>query len=350
MVTKTRVECGNSWRIEPIAFKECIDILQAKGLVIAEVVHNDNTTVDKILQHAGILSQKDLWHKAKNVMRMFKTTLQERRKTAGSGDRLETARNAEDLALFSNEVLKSYARSLNLPLSEHESEAEQEGDGQSDAENVQPNTPAPARTRRSVPFMYPELQEHDIAYKLKSWIYPCARRCAERGDEDPTVMVQEIHTAADHWAGVHSACARLDPTRQCCQEDFEVANHRRYQQDSPTHNAVKKFLQKYISVNRMRHYTRARENHANETFHSVINKFASKRIHWDQSYYARLAQAAMDWNENITRQVIKTTERRRNDTAVRRRAATTRVLAPRTGSWKKNISSVVFESTWLCKT
>jgi hypothetical protein len=39
-----------------------------------------------------------------------------------------------------------------------------------------------------------------------------------------------------------------------------------------------------------------------ETFHSVINKYAPKRIHFAKSHKSRIAAAALDWTEGMDRE------------------------------------------------
>ncbi|KAL2611211.1 hypothetical protein R1flu_022903 [Riccia fluitans] len=93
-----------------------------------------------------------------------------------------------------------------------------------------------------------------------------------------------------------------------------------------THKAVKDFLKKYLTENKMKFYLRIRENFISEMFHSVINKC----IHFDASHTARLACAALDWNENICREVQAVYNRVSNDIAVRLSARNNRDLVART--------------------
>ncbi|KAL2653073.1 hypothetical protein R1flu_021201 [Riccia fluitans] len=109
-----------------------------------------------------------------------------------------------------------------------------------------------------------------------------------------------------------------------------------------THKAVKDFLKKYITELKMKFYIKARENYISETFHSVINKYATKRFHFDRNYTARLACTALDWNENILREVRAMYNRGGSDTAVRRRARTDKKLVPRTSAWKSQLARKVF--------
>lgn len=57
MVTRTKVECGNSWKIEDVVI-EGLSKLLFVGLKIKEAVHDDKNLVDTILAKLGIESQK----------------------------------------------------------------------------------------------------------------------------------------------------------------------------------------------------------------------------------------------------------------------------------------------------
>lgn len=41
--------------------------LKATGITVTEAIHNDKNVVDNILDEMGIVSQKDIWHKAKKA-------------------------------------------------------------------------------------------------------------------------------------------------------------------------------------------------------------------------------------------------------------------------------------------
>ncbi|KAL2609996.1 hypothetical protein R1flu_028569 [Riccia fluitans] len=294
MVTLTRSETGSSWKIETQALELALKILQDKGLTIGEVIHDDNAQVDAILKAHNIVSQKDLWHKFEGVL---------------PGARSATVR------------IQVATRAT--------------GVGSSQITSASPDI------QRQRPLKYPELAAH-IAYKLKSWIYTCAKNAAMRGDATPGLLTMDIHNAADHWAGDHTTCSHLPSMRKYVVEKWTGGKEAKYPKGGETHKAVKEFLKKYITETKMKCYIRARENFISEMFHSVINKFATKRIHFDASHTARLACAAMDWNKNIRRDVRATYQRASNDTAVRRRVKTNRVLVERTSHWKKALAATVF--------
>ncbi|KAL2613335.1 hypothetical protein R1flu_025027 [Riccia fluitans] len=113
MVTLIRKETGSSWRIETQALQQALSTLLEKGLNIVEVIHDDNTQVDAILSQHNILSQKDLWHKCKNVMGKFKEVLQEKRRTPQDST-VEAATTIAQVAVFSIAQLKDYCRENTL--------------------------------------------------------------------------------------------------------------------------------------------------------------------------------------------------------------------------------------------
>ena len=58
---------------------------------------------------------------------------------------------------------------------------------------------------------------------------------------------------------------------------------------------------------------RARESYLVEALHTVIIKYASKRIFWPKSFCHRVALAVIDWNCNQGRVTVRETERRNFD-------------------------------------
>ncbi|KAL2641250.1 hypothetical protein R1flu_008837 [Riccia fluitans] len=218
-----------------------------KGLRIEEVVHNDNASIDAILTQHGILSLKDLWHKCKNIMSKFKEVLQEKRRTP-SDCSMEAATTIAQVVVFSIQQLKDFCK-----------------------ENGQP--------------------AHDIAYKLKSWIYMCAKNAVVRRDTTPKMLTVDVQNAADHWASNHDTCWTLLGLRKCVLENWPQGRDCKYPEGGETH---KHFLKKYLTESKMKFHLRARENFISETFHSVINKYATKCIHFDASHTARLACATLD--------------------------------------------------------
>jgi hypothetical protein len=106
-----------------------------------------------------------------------------------------------------------------------------------------------------------------------------------------------------------------------------------------THAAVEAWLKSKITPSKMKHCTRARENFLSETFHSLIDKYASKRIHYSKSHKARVAAARLDWSENRDRQAIEQKVRLAAGTTIRKRSANKNILSPKTYCWKSAVWS-----------
>ncbi|KAL2632038.1 hypothetical protein R1flu_016724 [Riccia fluitans] len=270
-------------------------------------------------------------------MGKFKELLQEMRRTPKEST-VEAATTIAQVAVFSVVQLKEYCREHDLPQSRSKLQLVQ----RVSVHLKLPEAGASTEIQRQRPLKYPKLAVHDIAYKLKSWIYTCAKNASLRGDTTPELLTMDIHNAADHWAGDHTTCSYVHGMKKCVVENWTGGKEAKYPEGGKTHKAVKEFLKKYITETKMKCYIRARENFISEIFHSVINKFSTKRIHFDASHTARLACAAMDWNENIRRDVRATYQHASNDTAVRRRAKTNRVMVERTSHWKKALAATVF--------
>ncbi|KAL2632577.1 hypothetical protein R1flu_004056 [Riccia fluitans] len=320
-----------------MALEQALTMLKQKGLTIEEVVHDDNASVDAILTQHGILSSMDLWHKCKNIMSKFKEVLQEKRRIP-SDCSVATAITIAQVVVFLIQQLKDFCKENRLPGTSNKLQLVQRV---SLFLNL-PKAGASGEIQRQRPLHYPELVAHDIAYKLKSWIYTCAKNATARGDTTPKMLTVDVQNAADHWADNHDTCRTLPGVRKCVVENWPQGRDCKYPEGGETHKAVKDFLKKYLTENKMKFYLRARENFISETFHSVINKFSTKRIHFDASHTARLPCAALDWNENICREVRAVYNRVSNDTIVRRCARSNRDLVARTAIWKAQLKSRVF--------
>ncbi|CAM6081685.1 unnamed protein product [Calypogeia fissa] len=157
-------------------------------------------------------------------------------------------------------------------------------------------------------------------------------------------LAYELANCADHWAGIHTKCLTLSD--RPCHHIGEVGATDlptvHYEAGSPTHIAMKTFMEKYITPAKMKFFTMAREKILSETFHSVMGKYATKRIHFPASHEARLLCAGMDWNENINHPLLKVYDRIPVNTAVRDRPGRSRVLVERTTNWKEQASRRIY--------
>jgi hypothetical protein len=132
---------------------------------------------------------------------------------------------------------------------------------------------------------FPSVTKHDLIDKLRTHIYTACLARAAVGDDNVKELCKDLHNAADHWAGDHSVCLEIATDRVCVIEKWGL-ERAYYQSGGDTHLAVKSFLQKKCTLAKMKFFTRARQNYLSETFNSVINKYASKRIHYSKSHTA----------------------------------------------------------------
>ncbi|KAL2641493.1 hypothetical protein R1flu_009080 [Riccia fluitans] len=112
------------------------------------------------------------------------------------------------------------------------------------------------------------LQARSISYYFSMY--------CDKGDSDPKLLTQDIHNSADHWVENHDMCRVLPGNRKFVAENWPKGRDAKYVEGGETHKAVKDFLKKYITESKMKFYIKAHENFISETFHSVINKYATK--------------------------------------------------------------------------
>ncbi|KAL2641819.1 hypothetical protein R1flu_009406 [Riccia fluitans] len=174
MVTLTRKQTGSSWKIEIATLEEALTLLEQDGLKIQEVVHDDNSQVDAILGQHDIMSSKDLWHKCKNIMEKFKEVLQEKR-WSPSDSEVEGATTIVVVAVFLVQQLKDFCKDNGLQTTGSKLQLVQ----RVSLVLKLPEVGASTEIQRTRPLCYPELAHHDLAYKLKSWIFTCTKNAAK---------------------------------------------------------------------------------------------------------------------------------------------------------------------------
>ncbi|KAL2621203.1 hypothetical protein R1flu_001408 [Riccia fluitans] len=169
MVTLTLKETGSSWRIKTQALQQVLSTLQEKGLNIVEVIHDDNVQL-----------KDSCWE--------------------------------NNLQQIGSKLCLVQRVSIHLKL---------------------PEAGASMKLQRQRPLKYPELAKHDLAYKLKSWIYTCAKNVALRGDTTPELLTMDIHNGTNHWVGDHSTCRNLPGVRKCIVENWSGEQKHKYAPDVP---------------------------------------------------------------------------------------------------------------------
>ncbi|KAL3685848.1 hypothetical protein R1sor_003870 [Riccia sorocarpa] len=263
MITLTRKQTGSSWKFETAALEQALKNLAEKGLNIEEVVHDDNAQVDSILAAHNIMSSRDLWHKCQNIMCKFKEVLQDKRRSPHEGS-VDGATTIAQVAVFSMQQLRDFCKENKMLMSGNKLQLVQ----RVSMFLKLPEAGATTELQRQRPFKYPELQQHDLAYKLKSWIYTCSKNAAARRDVTAETLTIDVQNAADHWAGNHTVYRTLPGTRKCVVENWDSGRDSKYAEGGETHIAVRDFLKKYLTIKKMKFYVRARENFISETFHT----------------------------------------------------------------------------------
>jgi hypothetical protein len=193
-------------------------------------------------------------------------------------------------------------------------------------------------------FNFQSLQPMIWPKNVKAGFINCCNQAADRGDTGPGFLVTDLKNCAKHWASDHSEGKLIDPTRDYVVQNWDTSA-KYFDLNSPTYEALVVWLDKHITPSKMKHYVKCRENVFSETFHSLINKYASKHIHWRASHHARLACTALDWNENRSREVLAVRKRVSSDIAVRNRPTTYRILSRKTELWKEKVAQKLFRST-----
>ncbi|CAI6010590.1 unnamed protein product [Closterium sp. NIES-65] len=148
-------------------------------------------------------------------------------------------------------------------------------------------------------------------------------------------VAAELALAADHWAGLHGGCARGDVLPRCVKDNWGPESAV-YEPDSETHKAVKEWLATHCSAEQMRPYVLGAGSWLNKSFHSLICKYAPKRVRFLGSMEARIALAVLHWNNTVERVVKAYKTRLRKATRVKR-GKKDRVLGPMDWTWVDDI-------------
>ncbi|GJP50127.1 hypothetical protein CLOM_g9266 [Closterium sp. NIES-68] len=147
-------------------------------------------------------------------------------------------------------------------------------------------------------------------------------------------VAEELGMAADHWASDHTRCNRGQEVPRCVTDGWGRENAL-YEKGSRTH-AFKEWLAENCGPEQMRPYVSGASSWMNESFHSLICKYAPKRIRFHGSMRARVGLTVMHWNNLLDREVLTIRTRIRRATRVRR-GKKDRVLGPMRWQWVDEI-------------
>ena len=142
---------------------------------------------------------------------------------------------------------------------------------------------------------------------LKNHFYHAAAACFAAGETDPMHLhARFVTTFFRHVCGDHSlCCGKCDPGG-----DFPAIKR-----DGAAYASLVALLKDFRSLKHLGFFMRARESYLVEALHTVIIKYAPKRIFWPKSFQHRVALAVIDWNCNQGRLCVREAERRHFDGA-----------------------------------
>ncbi|GBG81736.1 hypothetical protein CBR_g33915 [Chara braunii] len=333
-----RKDNDSSWRLE----KRCIDMLLSrlvneKNLVIAEVVHDDCTVVDVLLRALDIDSQKCLWHKAKSLLKRLREAV--RRTKLVKLKIVDDCEHVREIRMFTKKEFSAWLREKGL------------------------QQPIPVNTKKDTivewvwwtlfPVQQGKPLEIDVVEadalesrhpqcgeEVKEWFYGACKLRASEGDGDGEVLAIHVQHLGNHWAGDHSMCN--DELSGLCKAAGGKERSPLYEKGGRLHVAIMDCLREFASATKMSFYTRARCSHYNECFHSIINKFYSKRLNFSKSYEARVDCAALDWNKNRALEALGCVYRKDSSVGHRRRSSRRWQLQAHDHTWRFEIARAVW--------
>ncbi|CAI5469756.1 unnamed protein product [Closterium sp. Yama58-4] len=183
-------------------------------------------------------------------------------------------------------------------------------------------------------------EESTVAQRFASHFFHVMMRCAallKAGTPmTPEDVAREIGTAPNHWAGDHSECGRNGSIPPRCVTEKWGRECALYEPGSETHKAVLAWFKKRLSPDKVKPYVHGANSSINESFHSLIIKYAAKRIRFKGSLEARVGLAVLHWNNSMDRLVTSHRTRVRQVTRVRR-GNKDRILGPMDWSWVDRI-------------
>ncbi|CAI5459645.1 unnamed protein product [Closterium sp. Yama58-4] len=164
-------------------------------------------------------------------------------------------------------------------------------------------------------------EEVTVASRFASHFHYVMMRCAARKADGkmmtPEEVAEELGLADNHWAGDHSGCGQSGRISRCVTEGWGIETAI-YEKGSETHKAVQDWLAKRCGPDKVKSLVHGAPSSINESFHSIILKYAPKRIRFQGSFEARVALAVLHWNNSMDRLVTAYRTRQRQVTRIRR--------------------------------
>ncbi|GBG62472.1 hypothetical protein CBR_g30793 [Chara braunii] len=218
-----RKDNDSSWRLE----KRCVDMLLSrlvneKNLVIAEVVHDDCTTVEVLLRALDIDSQKCLWHKAKSLLKRLREVV--RRTKLVKPKIVDDCEHVLEIRMFTKKELSAWLPQQGKPL-------------EIDVVEVD-----------ALESFHPKCGE-----EVKEWFYGACKLRASEGDDDGEVLAIHVKHLDNHWTSDHSMCN--DELSGLCKADGGKERSPLYEKGGRLHVAIMYCLRDFASATKMSFYT-----------------------------------------------------------------------------------------------
>ncbi|GJP56780.1 hypothetical protein CLOM_g15828 [Closterium sp. NIES-68] len=180
-------------------------------------------------------------------------------------------------------------------------------------------------------------EEITVAQRFVIHFYHVMMQCGvERRDGlplSPEVVSEELCMAADRWAGLHGRCSRAGVVTPHCVTELWGEQSAIYAAKSATHKAVRAWLSKHCGVEAVR---QGACSSLNESFHSLICKYAPKQLRLRGSFRARTGLAVLHWNNCQDRLVTVYVTRVAQVTRIRR-GKNSHTLGPMDWTWVDRI-------------
>ncbi|GBG74182.1 hypothetical protein CBR_g17895 [Chara braunii] len=298
----------SSWKLETQCVEKLLHRLKdEKNLIIAEVVHDDCGAVDVILRRMNIDSQKCMWHKAKTLVKRLREAVRDTKtvKPVAVG----ACEHVREVKCFTKKELELWLESKCVRVAGVSTRKKDELD-----EIVWgvlfPDEAGKTLSDDVVEIDALQTLHCNAAEEAKEWLYGSCRLSERAKDDDGDVLVTHVQHLVDHWAGDHSCCDK--ELSNLCKAAGGPDRDPLYEAGGRVHFVVACCLRQFASNTKMAYYTRARMTFNNECFHSVINKYATKRLNFPKSYEARVCCIVLEWNKN-------------------------KRISPRVGDWARNM-------------
>ncbi|GBG71163.1 hypothetical protein CBR_g8465 [Chara braunii] len=280
----------SSWKLETQFLEKLLHRLKDENnLIIAEVVHDDCGTVDVILRRMNINSQKCMWHKAKTFVKRLREAVRGTKtvKPAAVG----ACEHVHEVKCFTKKELELWLESKCVNVAGVSTRKKDE------LVEIVWGVLFPDEAGKALPDDVVEIDalqtlHCNAAEEAKEWLYGACRLRERAKDDDGDVLVTHVQHLADHWAGDHSCCDK--ELSNLCKAAGGPDRDPLYEGGRRVHFAVARCLQQFASNTKMAYYTRATMTFNNECFHSMINKYAMKRLNFPKSYEARVCCTTLE--------------------------------------------------------